>query len=215
MRKWLLGLIIGALTVMAGTVFAEDVKSYVLKEAAYEIIVNGKTYQAEELPVLNYAGNTYVPLRAVGQMLDADVKWNSQLHRVEIGKAPERNSPPDETTDSDLIKEIEEENEVFRNILLSGSNGEYVIQGETKASNQVFYYAISDGHDYLAEDMHRLNEMTNEWQPFELRIQLSKEDLPLNGTLMIELYDGLDEDGFRTGMLFVPLERFVPKDVND
>jgi hypothetical protein len=41
------------------------------------------------LPLLNYQGNTYVPLKAVGDVLEANVKWNEHFKRVEIGEIQE------------------------------------------------------------------------------------------------------------------------------
>jgi hypothetical protein len=86
-----LGIIIGA-SIIAIPTFADTVKTFVLTKATYPVVVNGEEYVNNELPVLNYEGSTYVPLRAVGDILDSDVEWNGELGRVEITK-PDKNEP--------------------------------------------------------------------------------------------------------------------------
>ncbi len=80
-----LGIIIG-LSIASTHTFAQDIKEYILSKVKYPIIVNGVEYVNDELPILNWNGNTYVPLRAVGDILDAKVEWNDELKRVEIGE---------------------------------------------------------------------------------------------------------------------------------
>ena len=67
-------------------VYADEIQQFILTKVNYPIIVNNQEYTNSELPVLNYEGNTYVPLKAVGKLLSAEVKWNDELKRVEIGK---------------------------------------------------------------------------------------------------------------------------------
>lgn len=57
-----------------------------LKMVEYPIMVEGKEYSNPDLPVLNYEGNTYVPLKAISRLLSTQVQWNDLLRRVEITK---------------------------------------------------------------------------------------------------------------------------------
>lgn len=67
-----------ALPIMAKT------GDYLLKKVTYPIYVGGEVYNDKTLPVLNYEGRTYIPLRSVGDTLGAKVKWNQAEGRVEI-----------------------------------------------------------------------------------------------------------------------------------
>ena len=90
----IIGIAIGV-SITSIPTFANTVKSYLLTKVSYPIIVNGEEYVNAELPVLNYEGSTYVPLRAVGDLLGEDVKWNGELGRVEIGEVEVRNIDDD------------------------------------------------------------------------------------------------------------------------
>ncbi|MHA6482857.1 stalk domain-containing protein [Paenibacillus sp. strain BS8-2] len=84
MKKIITGILIGFILAMSSTVFAESVKEFILTRASYPIYVGGQEFKNNDLPVLNYEGSTYVPLKAVGDLLKAGVSWNSELRRVEI-----------------------------------------------------------------------------------------------------------------------------------
>ncbi|KIL38492.1 hypothetical protein SD70_25970 [Gordoniibacillus kamchatkensis] len=86
MKKLIIGIIIGISITATSSVFADSVKEYILTKIDYPILVKGKEYTNADLPALNYQGNTYVPLKAVGDVLGAAVTWNEQLKRVEIGE---------------------------------------------------------------------------------------------------------------------------------
>jgi phage antirepressor YoqD-like protein len=78
-----IGVAIGLSITTLTPVFA-TVQQYILTKINYPIMVNGEEYTNDELPILGMNGSTYVPLRAVGNMLDAKVNWNEELKRVEI-----------------------------------------------------------------------------------------------------------------------------------
>jgi hypothetical protein len=71
-------------------------------------------------------------------------------------------------------------------------------------------YAVSDGHNYLLEKNHNLNEGAPAWSAFTLDIQIAKEKLPVNGTLSVELFEYSAKDGSRINILTFPLESFKP-----
>lgn len=93
-KNIIIGIAIGV-SITSMPTFANTVKSYLLTKVSYPIIVNGEEYSDEELPVLNYQGSTYIPLRAVGDLLGSNVEWNGELGRVEIGEGEVRNIDDD------------------------------------------------------------------------------------------------------------------------
>lgn len=83
-RQLIIGILIGALIFGGIPVFAAT-GQYILTQARYKIVVNGVEYADTELPILNYNGTTYVPLRAVGKLLGNEPRWNEEKRQVEIG----------------------------------------------------------------------------------------------------------------------------------
>ena len=51
--------------------------------ATFPILVNGEKISPDK-PALVVDGCTYLPLKAMGQVLNVNVNWNSKLNRVEI-----------------------------------------------------------------------------------------------------------------------------------
>lgn len=86
MKKVFVGIVIGSTITLTTSVFADTIKEYILTKIEYPIYVNGNEFKSNELPALNFQGNTYLPLKAIGDALAKPVKWNDQLKRVEIGE---------------------------------------------------------------------------------------------------------------------------------
>lgn len=91
MKKYFMGFIAGAILMTGVTAFADTAKEYMLTNLKFPVILNGKEFKNDELPFLNYNGNTYVPLKITGDLLGVPVKWNDVLRRVEIGNMPIEN----------------------------------------------------------------------------------------------------------------------------
>ncbi|MCU6709222.1 copper amine oxidase N-terminal domain-containing protein [Paenibacillus sp. J5C_2022] len=106
MRKYAVGFIAGALLMTSVTVFAESAKEYILTKLKFPVLVNGKEFKNDDLPFMNYNGNTYVPLKITGDLLGAPVKWNEELKRVEIGTRV-----PIEKDDIEVLEEYMEDGE--------------------------------------------------------------------------------------------------------
>lgn len=79
------GLILGASLFTGITVFAA---TYQAQAATFPIYINGEEWETDS-PVIVIGGSTYLPLRALGDVLSVDIKWNNDLFRVEISKPEE------------------------------------------------------------------------------------------------------------------------------
>lgn len=108
----------------------------------------------------------------------------------------------------EVIAERPLENAAFRNLTATGSQGHYVVTGEARVFEAVMSYAVSDGHNYLVEDFHTLDAGAPEWSAFTLDIHISEEQLPVNGTLMIEVFEHSAKDGSVVNLLNLALESF-------
>ena len=53
--------------------------------ASFPILINGEAWESDK-PAVVIDGSTYLPLKAIGDVLDVKVKWNSELRQVEIGE---------------------------------------------------------------------------------------------------------------------------------
>jgi hypothetical protein len=84
LKKFVAGILFGATIATTGSVFAEEIKQYILTPAAYPIIVNGTEYADPTAPILNYEGSTYVPLAKLGDLTGVNYQWNDTAKRVEI-----------------------------------------------------------------------------------------------------------------------------------
>ena len=184
---------------LAGTLLAASVPALAATAARltavianYPIYVNDVLYEnTDEAPILNVDGVTYVPLRAVSTMLGAKVKWHSVQRYVEItlGEQPPGNS-------------------AFRVETVLGSNGRYSVIGKARVFEAVMHYAVSDGHNYLLEEMYVLDAGAPAWAPFEINIEIPQEKLPVNGVLTVELFEYSANDGSKINVWPVVLEQF-------
>ncbi len=192
-RQFALGLLAGCLLMLSLPVIASTVKQYVLVPTTYPIVVNGNLYAETDLPIMNYEGNTYIPLRATGELLGASVHWNEHLRRAEI------------TYDPGHLN-----NTAFRNVKVTGSQGSYTISGEARIFEAIMHYSVSDGHRYIEEKPLQLDHGAPTWSPFEFQIELVADQIPANGTLTLELFEHSANDGTKINIYSVPLENFIP-----
>lgn len=191
-KSFAIGLIVGAMLMATVPALAAAVKQYVLVDASYPVYVNGSAYTNKELPVLNYDGNTYIPMKAVGDMLGASVSWNDAQKRAEIASG-----------DGKPV-----ENSAFRGVKVIGSNGNYTVTGEARVFEAVMNYNITDGQKVLLQKSYNLKEGAPTWSTFTLNIYIPQDELPVGGTLSIELFEYSAKDGSVINQLRVPLERF-------
>lgn len=193
MKKTIKGFMIGLLAgtlLMATTSSFASIKEYILVPAIYPIVVNETVYQGH-MPMLNYQGHTYVPLRATSDLLGTHIYWNEDLRQVEI-----------------TFGEPALENQAFRNIMVSGSHGNYTVAGQARVYEGTVQYEVEDGHFILDEGFTTASEGGPGWGIFKIDIQIPPEDLPEYGSVRIVLFEESAEDGSRLHEIAVLLEDF-------
>lgn len=85
---------------------------------------------------------------------------------------------------------VPEENTAFRHLIVEGNKGNYVVTGEIKTEKGLFFYTVEDGHhEFIKEKKVVSSGEGSEWHSFKLQIQLPKEKLPHNGSLILYLYE--------------------------
>jgi hypothetical protein len=189
MKGLILGIIIGAVLMLPVSSFASSLTQYILVKAQYPIMVDDNLYEGD-LPILNYDGSTYVPLRTLSDLLNVNIFWNETLRQVEI-------SHGDPT-----------ENQAFRNITVSGTNGNYVVTGEARIFEAVLQYEVEDGHYVYLEGSEMASVGAPDWGTFTINLNIPESDLPNNATLMLILFEESAMDGSRVNELFVVLDTF-------
>lgn len=100
------------------------------------------------------------------------------------------------------------ENTAFRNIEISGEKGHYNVKGEARVFEGVFFYAVEEGHNYLIEETKvEVPQGAPSWESFELNISIPEEDLPINGTVTLTLYEYSAKDNTTINSYHVKLEQ--------
>jgi uncharacterized protein YcfL len=99
------------------------------------------------------------------------------------------------------------ENKAFRNIKVEGSKGSYVVTGEARVFEATFHYAVTEGHKYYIEGWATVAEGGPSWSPFTLELKIPEDQLPVNGSVILELYEESADDGSAVNQLFVPLDK--------
>ena len=119
-------------------------------------------------------------LRAISDLLGARINWNENLRQVEItyGEQPI-------------------ENQAFRNITVSGSQGAYTVTGEARVFEVTVQYEVEDGHFVLLEGFVTASDGAPAWGTFTINIQIPEGNLPQNGMLRLFLFEESAEDGSR------------------
>lgn len=80
MKRFISGVLVG--TTIAGS-FAYAA-THIAEDANFAIFVNGK--EMDSVHALAIDGSTYLPLKAIADILDVPVKWNEEERRVEVGE---------------------------------------------------------------------------------------------------------------------------------
>ncbi|WP_101843459.1 BsuPI-related putative proteinase inhibitor [Halobacillus sp. Marseille-P3879] len=115
------------------------------------------------------------------------------------------------SSNEEVTEEVEASSngeEIFREMTLTGENGEYTVSGEAKVSGGEFFYNVEDGHNVLIEEeTAQVEDVNAEWSAFEINVSLSEDDLPESGSLIMTMFER-DGDNQPINMNFVPLDNF-------
>lgn len=94
------------------------------------------------------------------------------------------------------------QNEVFKEVTVSKSNGEATVKGKARVFEGVFQYAVISGLEILQEN-HYQTDGAPAWGSFEITIEkelLTKEEVS------IELFVYSAKDGSKTDVLTIPIK---------
>jgi hypothetical protein len=98
---------------------------------------------------------------------------------------------------------------LFKNVLVTGKNGTYLVKGKARSQQNGFYYSVEDGHYILVKEQHiKVNEKYPAWSTFSFEVNVAKEKLPENGTLVLHLYEKDPKDNSMQHVFPVILETF-------
>lgn len=88
-KAFMVGALCGSLVFGSLTAFAI---SYTAEPVNFKVLVNGTEFNSDP-PAMTINGNTYLPLRAVGDALGVAVNWNSELNQAEVGGGTAATTP--------------------------------------------------------------------------------------------------------------------------
>ncbi|MCS1350934.1 Gmad2 immunoglobulin-like domain-containing protein [Mechercharimyces sp. CAU 1602] len=84
--------------------------------------------------------------------------------------------------------EYEEENIAFRQLSIAEPTYHYMLTGQARTFEGAFHYAVSDGHNYLLEGNGTASKGAPLWGDMSEELIFSQSTIPVNGTLVLELY---------------------------
>lgn len=173
----------------------------------------GKNYEKKQEDVQIKAGASHI-WKTKWKLSAA--KRKAGIYKVNATFLPNEISPGSLKTENVTVKETltlqggteGQRNNSFRNIHFSGKDGSYKVSGEARVFEASFAYSVSDGHNVFIERHEQTAEGAPAWAPFSFNINIPEEDLPINGTLMLELYNYNPKNGGKSDTLAVPLQSF-------
>ncbi|UQD51387.1 intracellular proteinase inhibitor [Bacillus methanolicus] len=105
------------------------------------------------------------------------------------------------------------DNPVFRNVKVSGEKGHYKVSGEARPIKGLFYYSVEDGHnEFISETVRAHKTKFPKWAPFSISIDIDKSKLPVNASLILNLYERSKKDKSIIHSYPVLLEQFYPQE---
>ena len=167
-KQLILGVVIGGLLFGVVPAIANTLRTFTAEEASFPVLVNGVEVKLD-MPIVTIEGRTYMPLRALGDVLGVKVDWNDEKQRAEVIKEgdkvnQESNSDVNEANVKyKIINGIEminvtDLNDYFNKILITGcfvSYGEKfcnIVQGGTLEFLENVSYEKIDGIMYLTRN---------------------------------------------------------------
>jgi hypothetical protein len=109
-----------------------------------------------------------------------------------------------EMIDVEIPPEIYENN-VFRNVHVSGRGGKYQISGKVSTAFSNYGYSLDEGHTEYKKMWLPIRRSKQEWVSFQFQLNIEKEQLPHSGMLNLLLF--VDDENY-TNALYIPLEYF-------
>ena len=96
----------------------------------------------------------------------------------------------------------------IRHVNVLGSAGRYTVTGQIKLDMGRYFYIVEDGHNVLVPEriLAKKTDKTK-WMPFKVKINLAKEQLPANGTIIFYAYER-DAQGKIIHTYSIVLEKF-------
>lgn len=150
MKKFCAGFLACLVLVSGISVFANS--QWTALKATFDVYVNGKKFESDK-PIVAIDGNTYLPLKAIGDVLGVKVNWNAAEKRVEVGSDPHTKNEYSFSNPAPLntIQTI------TKNGILEKYTGEVtvkeIIRGETAnkmvADANLFNEPPDEGYEYL------------------------------------------------------------------
>lgn len=137
MKKFLSGVLVGALLTISGTALAanaEKIEAYFRPD--FQVSVNGQVQELKNAPV-TVNGSMYLPLRELGNVLGYDVNWNDQTKTAEL---TERSNETQKTIAGDANMEFEMIENYFTHELVNGP--------AIKVGNEIFISAATASVKY-------------------------------------------------------------------
>ena len=94
------------------------------------------------------------------------------------------------------------ENNAFKEVMVSKSNGNLMVKGKARVFEGVFQYAVISGTEILLED-HYQTDGAPAWGSFEITID---KELLTKEKISIELFVYSAKDGAKTDILTIPIK---------
>lgn len=82
-KQLIIGILIGAILFGGLSVIANGVKTYFAKQADFPLLVDGVEVKLD-MPIVTIEDRTYLPLRAIGNVLGVKVDWNNEKGQAEV-----------------------------------------------------------------------------------------------------------------------------------
>lgn len=106
------------------------------------------------------------------------------------------------------------ENQAYQNHTFRQVTGQakyiYEVQGEARVFEGTYHFEVSDGHDILIQGFGTSSHGAPKWGTLRETIEIPRTDVPINGTILLELYEPnmSDEGPPRLHSYFHALDQF-------
>lgn len=109
---------------------------------------------------------------------------------------------PGETEEENATEQTIYENEVFKDVVVTDSDGQITVTGKARVFEGVFQYRLTDGDQVLLED-HYQTDGAPAWGDFSISFE---ESLLTQDQAIFELFVYSAKDGAKTDLLEIPME---------